>query len=395
MPKIKGLNKAGRIGATDSKFTGEEPEWKDAELISVGEFNNRMNRGLRFYSYYCDNLFFKTNIVQWMKDNGYDKEQVLTMSGASLSSIPSTAGKLIRMMNLGMPDRHHSDLNRKKATEYIHEYIIDSLKVMSLYTPLTKVATEKPKLSASQKLNKNLDENVFPILEQIIDEVALIKPDTKTKDIPYVNMIDLLKGAGISPRGTKSVLSWISRNHTEFWETLEKRDEELVEGYNYLTKPQLRRIVQNFGKMLEDVETYSRVTKNPRKPRKKKVIPAEKQVAKMKHIEVCPDSGLKGEKAENIVGAKRVYLFNTKTRKLTVLDAETPAGLKVKGTTVIDFNPGTSYILTLRKPKNTIPEIQEKTLLQIEKVINGLKTKRNPAKGRTNDHTIIIRTISI
>lgn len=396
--RIKGLNRAGRVHAPDSKLTGEEPEWKDADIISVDQLNDRKNKGLRFYAYYCDNKFFKPIILNWMKANGYNKADLDIIQGAPMSYIPITSGKIIRMLDLGMPDKHWDDPNKTSNIAIAKKYIEDALRSIMLYSQndLPKVIkkTNAPKLSAQAQLQIKIEKNILTELDIMLDQICeLDVKKAKLKDIPKANMKSLLNG--IPAKSSGPVIEWLERVHTEFWEAYEKRDDQLVEGYSWLTRPLLRRIVENFGQMLEDAKAHARIKeKGPRKPRVKKVIPPEKQVEKLKYQKEDKEFKIKSIDPTKIIGALRIYIFNTKYKQLTVLSSETPGGLKVKGSTIKEFNPGCSYSIKLRKPKEALEIIESKTPRQIETEFGKLKTKRYEAKGRSNDNVIILKALN-
>ena len=47
------FNRQGEVKADDSKYTGTEPTWDDADKLTEYQLTERMAKGLAFYSYYC------------------------------------------------------------------------------------------------------------------------------------------------------------------------------------------------------------------------------------------------------------------------------------------------------------------------------------------------------
>ena len=179
MARKRLLDKRGNIAALDHKFTGEEPTWTDAEYISAEEYYTRIDRGLRFYTYYCDAAWLKTQTLEWMAKHGYSKQQVAMIRMMPAHSPSATTGKLIRMLNRGMPDIHHdaieyfeakyADLPEdqiqpkpKAASAYIHAELSSCLNAhvgqVIEKTETTKPA--KPRMSPQTRLENKIGEEI-------------------------------------------------------------------------------------------------------------------------------------------------------------------------------------------------------------------------------------------
>ena len=120
--------------------------------------------------------------------------------------------------------------------------------------------------------------------------------------------------------------------------------------------------VKNFTSALEAlIEACTFViesSKATRKPRKAKPKSADKLVAKLKYCRANEKYKLASINPVDIIGANELWVFNIKTRKIGKYIAinqdpkglsRTGTGLQAKGTTIIGFDPETSYQKTLRK----------------------------------------------
>ena len=96
---------------------------------------------------------------------------------------------------------------------------------------------------------------------------------------------------------------------------------------------------------------------------------------------------LKSAKPEDMIGAKEVWIYNTKYRKVQVYKSNT--GLAIKGTTLIGFDVVDSKSMTLRKPEDFF-----KGLSIGKRALNAafktLKTKPATPNGRINEECIIL-----
>lgn len=86
-------------------------------------------------------------------------------------------------------------------------------------------------------------------------------------------------------------------------------------------------------------------------------------------------------------------MFNTKTRKLGVYNAEDAGGLSVKGSTLINFKQDTSVQKTLRKPESLLPEVLKAGKISLRKILPGINSVEQELTGRINDDTILLRVI--
>jgi len=130
-----------------------------------------------------------------------------------------------------------------------------------------------------------------------------------------------------------------------------------------------------------------------RKARVKKPKDAGKQVARLKYQATSNEYGVDSVSPARIPTAQRLYVFNTKYRTLGVYFASGNAGFEVKGTSLKGFDVATSFITTLRKPKDTLHSIMSSTPKQIDKLLDAMKCKKRKGNGRINAQTVLVRVV--
>lgn len=411
MARKRLLDKRGNIAALDHKFTGEEPTWTDAEYISAEEYYTRIDRALRFYTYYCDAAWLKTQTLEWMAKHGYSKQQVAMIRMMPAHAPSATTGKLIRMLNRGMPDLHHdaieyfeakyADLPEdqiqpkpKAASAYIHAELSSCLNA-HVGPVIEKTETKKPvkpHINPQTRLENKVGEEILVELEALLDSIIEVQADVSPARIPAMNLGNLLRNKNIPGRGVKYVNAWLQKQLAEFKEANDKTDPELVEGYGWLKPAQLRRIIANFEKMLEDAKAHATLKQKDRKPRQTKVKSADKQTSKLKYAINSKEYAIESIDPTRIPFSQKLYIFNVKYRQLTIFVAENATGFSVSGTTIKDFDKKASVTLTLRKPQDILPIILSGTPRKIDNAIAKLKTKTKPANGRCNENVILLRS---
>ena len=78
---------------------------------------------------------------------------------------------------------------------------------------------------------------------------------------------------------------------------------------------------------------------------------------------------------------------------LSVYIASGPAGFEIKGTSLKGYDASSSFVATLRKPKETLNNILSSTPKQLDKLFVNLTVKKKPANGRINEQTIILKVV--
>jgi len=395
--------KAGRVIAPDSKWTGDEPDWDGWQSWPVEKFYRTRNRAISFYNYYLDAASLRPMVLDWMKKNGYGKVEIQSIKDAPPHALPSTVGKLIRCMERGMPSIH------PQAHEYfaslpfhetapipkddaatVHHEINRALSILSVkFNDVYDDA--KPKavsISPLDRIRERVNKEVITQLEELLDAWS-----TSRSGAESINISSFLRDNKIPAQGCKTILDWLERYLSEYGGALNKEDQQLVEGYAYMPKPELRKIVKSIEVMIADVRAHAKIKNASRKPRKKKVKDASKQVTKLKYQTHSADYSIDSISPSRIPTSQRLYVFNTKTRALGVYYANGAAGFEIKGTSLKGFDTSRSFLCTLRKPKETLNTILSSTPKQLDKYCDGLTTKKKSANGRINEQTIILKVI--
>lgn len=197
---------------------------------------------------------------------------------------------------------------------------------------------------------------------------------------------------------SKEVAAPIAKRIGEFYVALSKelheaiagKDDQLNEGYSFLNKRELKRYAEFIDTIISDCSQMVQTAKANRAPRKRKPVPAFKQVARVKFMKEFADLNLKSVKPEGIIDSTEVWVYNTKYRRIGVYKAD-GGSLAVKGTTIIGFSVTESKQFTLRKPEDFF-----KGLTIGKRPLNAklktLTTKPAVPNGRINEETIILGT---
>ena len=376
LPTSKKFQRNGMVSASESPFTGQEPTWEGADEWSQDKINHMFGHALNFYNYYLTTDDYIPIIEKYVNN---DKKTSSILRRAPKCVEISICGKIARMLNLGMP-RYHNKV----------DYGIEVERYIQTISKMVPVKTKKvlsKRISVFELMQKKLRKEVLVYLDKMLDE-WIVSPTTK---IYKINLSSLLSGVNAPISSLGIVVKWLEGQRDELIEARDKTNSHSVEGYSYLSKPAIKKRISLLNEMLNDVDLYKSAKKAIRKPRIKKEKSADKIVSKLKYQNSSGNFGVISINPIKIVGSSKVYLFNEKYRKLTILYTSSLSGLTVKGTTIRNFEDNTSYAIKLRKPKDILSIIVSKTERQITNALKKLTTKKISANGRVNENTIILK----
>ncbi len=171
--------------------------------------------------------------------------------------------------------------------------------------------------------------------------------------------------------------------------------EEMKEYKEYYLPKTIKILTPFLNDVISTIDNKLNIVKQTkiqnRKPRK---INTTKLVSKLKYQKEAPEFGLKSIPPTSIIGAKKLYVFNTENRKLMVFCA-TNEGFLVSGTTLKNVDFEKSFSKTLRNPKEFFDKIKDNLTIS---VLNKAFDEINNAKAlkltssRINEHMILLKT---
>jgi hypothetical protein len=181
----------------------------------------------------------------------------------------------------------------------------------------------------------------------------------------------------------------------EIEEVLKGTDAQLVQGYQHLTKTQLKNIVKFIELVISDLNSYISVKKAAKAPRARKAVPVEKQVAKLKYLKTFKDTANKLDLMSispiKLHGASEAWVYDTAKRKLHHYVADDYSKtFTVKGSTLLGFDSAQSEVKTLRKPAEQIKEVMG-SKPAARKYFKDIKAVSTTPNGRFNDAMIILK----
>lgn len=393
--KIKTKTKSKRNPIfLDEKYTGEEPTWE--RKLTADEVDGALHKGFNYYNYFYKGSDFKDEIAVWLtKNSKLSNADIAKYKNSTDQLTPTTLGALVRMHDLGAP------LTKKHIA-----YIINKVQEIIAYkaTGGTVVQIEMP--ASGNDKNKTKDKKpeevlVFNIQTRMLQQARDIagEIDADLDNVLLGKKASLNIGRYLSEKQiSKPVASKIRAFYeVELAEIKECRsddaDEQLKEAYAFLKADKWKKLIAWYENTLGEIDNYIKLKALDKKPRKKKSVSADKLVSKLKYLKNHSEYGIVSIRPVDIVGAEQLWIFNVKTRKLGVYNAEYGSTLSIKGTTVVNFDKVTSVAKTLRKPKEKCSELLKSGKVQLRKFIDGIKATQINLNGRINADTVLLRVV--
>ena len=371
---IKPLNPKG----AETKYIGHEPDWKfqPTEENRISAFS----KAFAWYNYHYGKRDAKDMLCQYLDVNHRSKD-AKTMRGIPDSQIRLTPAWVCRMTLMGLQLNEHEQC-------IIDEQIASMLKIKQ---EVKKVIDEAETAVARLTIQDHLREKVSECageLEGMFDDfiAAGAKMSADWKPIAQI------RGMNISPNLVGTIADIWKTKLAEFEEVLAGTDADLAEGYEHLSKNQIKQSIKFIEQVIADCGNYVQIKKVERKPRAKKAVSPEKLSAKFKYQKDFAELKLTSIAPAQLVGASEAWLYDTKKRKLIHVMSDSHLGsFSVKGSAIVGFDVTQTVQKTLRKPAEQLKELLSGGKPAARKVFKDIKSTETKFNGRGNDNLIILR----
>jgi hypothetical protein len=222
-------------------------------------------------------------------------------------------------------------------------------------------------------------------LEGELDEVFF-----QGKDL---NLYNFMKARQTPAAYVPEIREWSKKYLEQYLEVLKDEDEQLKEGYSNFSKKQIRDLSKMFHSFIEDCDKYEVFKKANRKPRAVKEKTPAQQVKGIKYKIKDEELNISSVSPADMIGASQVWLYNTKTKKLSKYGTDSSRGITAKGSAIQNWDPEMSKQKTLRKPAEQLKELMESGKVKMRTFLDNIKTKEQNVNGRLNTDTIILKVV--
>jgi hypothetical protein len=355
----------------DEKYLGSEP------TVTENSTQSEMALAYNWFNYFYTSEDAKNFTISYLKSIKYDKSIIGRLSQVKAIDLHNV-GWNCRLLATGstLPDDVWEKIETKigELTANVVEEAEDEAE-----QPVQKI------VSIQDRINSKASDLIGELEEQldVFFQEGVVQFDVKKWSLEK----------GIKPQVAARIAEHFRPQYDEITEAQAGTDKELVEAYKGWRKPVLKILGLFIKKIVDHMDEVEEAGKAIRKPRKKKVKPPHVLVAKMKFRPDWADLNITSIEPKGIIGASQLWVFNTKTRNLTVYHAVDRDGLSVRGSTIIGFDTTTSVTKKLRKPRDILPQVLNLGKVPLRNIMKDLTTAETQANGRINVDTILLRVL--
>ena len=364
-----------RVNNMDEHYHGKEPEWTDIQSLSDDELSEKTSNALSWYGTIAKHRYNKKFLLEFCKVKNYSNDDISLYSRLSSHDISTSISWLARMQSKGYV------LNEKQAEKFKAD--LEQLKEKANKIEVVQ-KTPKNVISIQDRIQQKANNEIAEI-EYLLDQHVLVNRTFKYNWEAY------LKSRQISPVVAEKIVEFFVKESKEVQELIDvwSTDEYIREEWGHFTKAELKK----WKVFLDDLifQSHALAQTKPSRKRKTKEKPAVQLVKKLNYA--IESDSYKSVSPVKIISAVQLWVYNVKTKKLGVYNAEDARGLSVKGSTIQNFNQTTSVCKTLRKPNATIQELLSAGKVRLRTILTDLKTKENSLTGRINKDTILLRVL--
>ena len=368
------------------------PKWDGAETWDSNQFLRHFHTAMAWYRLESSVKELKPKVINWMSVSGYTKTQIAQFKKTKDNRCGMTVGSIAACLQKGMPPVRE-DFNEGRST------------AVWLANEISRIVAEgKDDIDESEEAKVEVKSNVYvPSIQERVHDASMLmteeietaiesfQVDPEAFDPKAFKILNVLKAKQAKAAHARIIRQFYTRNLEELQAVATTKDEQLKEAYSHLSKVQLKKITAFYQEIVSACEMLAQEAKVNRKPKAKKAVPAEKIVAKLKYKKADEPLKLVSINPADILGAKELWTYNTKSRKLGKYVASEFADLGVKGTSIINFDENKSVQKTLRKPLDQLKDFKAAGKVALRKFledINAVDTKMN---GRINDEIMLLK----
>ena len=371
------------------------PVWEGCETMTSEQFAKHWRDAMAYYRLEFSGKDLKPKVIDWMGKVGYTKEQIKAFKDTKDHRCNSTMGGLAACLLRGMPEVRADWNEGRNTADWLRNAIakaVEEGKSDETEEEIAEAKAKKPDVYVPS-IQERLRDAAGQMSEELDTAIDSFITDPEAFDPKAFKIPNLLRGKGVKAAHARLIKSYFQRGSEELAELASgQADEQLKEAWSHMPRKHVRKLIEFYEAINTACDQLATEAKALKKPRAKKIVPAEKLVAKLKFQKGDDSLGIASVAPATIVGAQAMYVYNVKTRKFGQYIALNSSGFGVKGTTVTNFTDKSTQ-KTLRKPAEQLKAFkdlntQKRMQTWLEKDVKTTEIKLN---GRFNEDTIILK----
>jgi hypothetical protein len=371
------------------------PVWEGCETWGADQFHKHFRRSMDYYRLESDIKTYKPTVVKWMETIGCAKADIAAMKKVKDNRIGTTMGAVAACLNRGMTAQRDDFNSGKDTAAWLRAEIVKVLNEGKDDIDPETLAAEKEAAKAqvyTPSIQERLREVALGMTEELENAYENFQNDPENFDPKAFKVLNLLKSQQAKAAHARIIRDFYARDLAELEELASgKADEQLREAYSHRSKKQIKAFIAFLTEIKTACEMLAQEAKVNRAPRAKKAVPAEKIVGKLKYMKTNEPLKLVSINPADILGAKELWVYNTKNRKIGRYVAKEYGDLGVKGTSIINFDENLSIQKTVRKPEEKLKEFKAAGKVALRKFLDDINATDTKLNGRLNEETLLLK----
>ena len=377
--------------ARASKGRDFSPKWDGHEAWDTNQFLRHFHSSMAWYRLESSVKELKPKVIDWMGRIGCTKEDISAFKKTKDNRCGTTMGAIAACLIKGMPAVREDFNDGKDSSAWLRTEIARVISEGKDDTDDSDVVVEVKKDVYTPSIQERVRDASMLMTEEIETAIESFQTDPEAFDPKAFKILNVLKAKQAKAAHARIIREFYNRDLEELQEAATTKDEQLKEAYSHLSKVQLRKITAFYQEIVSACEMLAQEAKVNRKPKAKKAVPAEKIVAKLKYKKADEPLKLVSINPADILGAKELWIYNTKSRKLGKYIASEFADLGVKGTSIINFDEHKSVQKTLRKPIDQLKEFKAAGKVALRKFLDDINAVDTKMNGRINEEIMLLK----
>ena len=359
-----------------STYVLTEPDWSKYQSITDEQQREKAFQELGYFVHYeiADKTLIKS-FKEWMrKKSGWDKQDITNILKLTDSTFSHVGKYAFIESKVGYMPTSCVEFIEKKKEPWARK---GAEKI--------EASEEKPKVV---RIRENLP-NALEYIEKCVDDFI------ETGKVP-VNW-NVVSTCGLNRAETQELFDILGgwKGELEELQTVRQMtnrsdwDEQLVEGYSHISKPNTKKLIQ----MYTDVETsvmQSQQAKKITRIRKKRPTDKNKVVKRLRFLKEFKELDIVSINPVDIIGSSEVWYYDVKRKRLGVYASDFAGGLGVKGTAIENYGT-TSYEKTVRKPEEVIPKFMACRINGLHKFMESVRGKKMTVRTRVQPNSVLLK----
>mgnify|MGYP006271397697 CR=1 FL=1 len=366
------------------------PLWDDHETMTPTQFAKHFRDSMQYYNLEFAAKDLKPAVLKWMKTKEYDSDIYDAYKKTKDWRTSTTMGSLASCLLRGMPEYRAGFNEGRNAAEWLHDSIIQAIDRGK--SDVDEEDADKP-VENKPTIQDRTREIAITMVQEIDNIIEDFHSNPEGFDPKQFKVVNILKGQQVKAGHARIIKDMYANEMSDYLELVNgTADDDLKEGYKHRTKKQIKDILAFYQDILSACDMLAQEAKVTRKPRAKKPVSKDKLVAKLKFKKTDDTLKLVSINPADIIGAKELWVFNIKNRKLGRYLADDMTGpLTIKGTAIVGFDEHKSIQKTIRKPDEKLKEFKAAGKVALRTFLDTINATDTKLNGRINEETILLK----